>query len=217
MRSEPKGSRSLKQIRVAVVEDDEDIRKAVAFLLDDTKGFTCAGEFADAESALAMLPTVRADVVLMDIALPGLNGVEAVSRLRTLGYEGEIIMVTVHKDDDLVFRSLCAGASGYLLKDTRPSRLLEAIRDVVEGGAPMSSHIARKIVRSFHRSTTSPLTERETDVLSKLCEGHSYKMIADVLCISEETVHHHIKNIYRKLHVHSKSEAVLKAVQEKLL
>ncbi len=210
-------SHNARDIRVAVVEDDEDIRTAVAFLLDDTSGFVCAGAFPDAESALETLPSANADVVLMDIALPGMSGVDAVSRLRAQGYEGEIIMVTVHKDSELVFKSLCAGASGYLLKETRPARLLDAIRDAVEGGAPMSGHIARKIVQSFHRSTASPLTGRETEVLSKLCNGHSYKMVADSLCISEQTVHHHIKNIYRKLHVHSKSEAVVKAIQDKLV
>jgi DNA-binding NarL/FixJ family response regulator len=125
-------------------------------------------------------------------------------------------MLTVHKDDDLVFQSLCAGATGYLLKTVAPTRILEAIREVRTGGAPMSSSIARKIVDSFRR-TTSPLTDRESGVLALLCKGYSYKMIADALFISEQTVHFHIRNIYQKLHVHSKSEAVAKAIRQRLV
>ena len=204
-------------IRVAIVEDDPEIRKALSLLIADSPGFRLGPTYGDAESAIKGLREERPDVVLMDIQLPGLSGIDAVIQLRATGFEADIIMLTVHKDDEKVFRSLCAGANGYLLKTTRPDQLIEAIREAASGGAPMSSSIARMIVGSFRRSTTSPLTERETDVLTRLCKGDSYKMIADTLFLAEETVHHHIKSIYRKLEVHSKSEAVAMALQKRLV
>jgi len=203
-------------IAVAIVEDDEEIRESLALLIDDAPGFCCLNTYGDCETAIAGIQREKPDVILMDIQLPGMSGIEGVERIKKTTAV-DIIMLTVHKDDELVFRSLCAGASGYLVKNTKPGKILEAIRDVYAGGAPMSSNIARMIVNSFHRTTKSPLTPRETEVLAQLCKGRSYKMIADTLFVSEQTVHFHIKNIYQKLQVHSKSEAVIVALRERLV
>ncbi len=203
-------------IAVAIVEDDEDIRESLGLLIDDAPGFYCLNMYGDCETAIAGIQREKPDVILMDIQLPGMSGIEGVERIKKTAAV-DIIMLTVHKDDELVFRALCAGASGYLVKNTKPERILEAIRDVYEGGAPMSSNIARMIVNSFRRTTQSPLTPRETAVLAQLCKGQSYKMIADTLFVSEQTVHFHIKNIYQKLQVHSKSEAVAVALRERLV
>lgn len=203
-------------IAVSVVEDDDEVREALCALISESAGFVLLESYADCESVLKTIADDPPDVLLMDIELPGMNGIEGAERIKKLAPSIDIIMLTVHKDDELVFRALCAGATGYLLKTTTPAKILDAVREVRTGGAPMSSAIARKIVDSFHR-TSSPLTDRETDVLSVLCKGHSYKMIGDILFISEQTVHFHIKNIYHKLQVHSKSEAVAKALKERLV
>ena len=146
-----------------------------------------------------------------------MSGIEAVERVKEKHPDLDVIMLTIHKDDELVFRSLAAGASGYLLKDSQPEGIMEAIREVRNGGAPMSTNIARRIVESFRKAPASPLTQRETEVLSHLCEGSSYRAIARALFVSEPTVHFHIKNIYRKLQVHSKSAAVAKAIRDRLV
>ncbi|MDH4070878.1 MAG: response regulator transcription factor [Ignavibacteria bacterium] len=203
-------------IAVSIIEDDEEVREALGLLIDGSPGFVVLESYGDCESALKQIGKDPPDVLLMDIELPGMSGIEGAERIKKIAPSTDIIMLTVHKDNDLVFQSLCAGATGYLLKTTTPARILEAVRDVRTGGAPMSSAIARKIVESFRR-TSSPLTDRETDVLTLLCKGHSYKMIAGSLFISEQTVHFHIKNIYQKLQVHSKSEAVAKALKERLV
>ncbi|MFO7445668.1 MAG: response regulator transcription factor [Ignavibacteriaceae bacterium] len=204
-------------IYVSLVEDDDEIRDSLALLINSREGFKCISSFSNCEDALKKLPSDPPDVVLMDISLPGMTGIEGVKRLREKLPNVDVLMLTVHKDDDLVFQSLCAGAVGYLMKNTLPDRLLDSIKEVYEGGAPMSTNIARRIVTSFHPTTNPLLTQRETEVLSQLCKGQSYKMIADTLIISEETIHFHIKNIYKKLQVHSKSEAVAKAIKEKLV
>lgn len=204
-------------ISVAIVEDDDEIRETLSLLINGTEGFVCPESYVDCESAMNGVASSKVDVVLMDIQLPGMSGIEGVGRIKERSPRTDVIMLTIHKDDDLVFRSLCAGASGYLVKNTKPERILDAIKEVVEGGAPMSTSIARMIVNSFRKTTTTPLTARETEVLTYLCKGQSYKMIADALFVSEQTVHFHIKNIYLKLQVHSKSEAVAKAIREKLV
>lgn len=204
-------------IAVSIVEDDDEIRESLALLIEAAPGFCCLNTYRDCESAIAGVPHDLPEVVLMDIALPGMSGIEGVARLKEVAPDVDVIMLTIHKDNDLVFRSLCAGATGYLVKNTKPEKILEAIREVHDGGAPMSSNIARMIVSSFRRTTASPLTPRETEVLAQLCKGQSYKMIADTLFVSEQTVHFHIKNIYQKLQVHSKSEAVIVALRDKLV
>ncbi len=206
-----------KTISVALVEDDDEIRESLALLIDGTDGFACSEQYRDCESAIRAVAHSKPAVMLMDIQLPGMSGIEGVEKIKEKSPRTDIIMLTIHKDDELVFRSLCAGAAGYLVKNTKPERILEAIREVVEGGAPMSTSIARMIVNSFRRTPSPLLTSRETEVLTHLCKGKSYKAIAEGLFVSEQTVHFHIKNIYQKLQVHSKSEAVAKALRERLV
>jgi len=204
-------------INVSIVEDDNEIRESLALLINGTPGYACIHTFNDCESATKEIIEDPPDVVLMDIGLPGISGIEGVRKIKQKLPEIDILMLTVHNDSKKVFEALCAGACGYLIKDTPPARLLEAISEVHNGGAPMSTQIARMVVNSFKTNPHSDLTRRETEVLSQLCKGKSYKMIADALFISEETVRRHIKNIYRKLEVSSKSEAVAKALKERIV
>jgi DNA-binding NarL/FixJ family response regulator len=153
----------------------------------------------------------------MDIELPGMNGIEGIEKIKKLRPRTNIIVVTVYDNDSLVFQALCAGAGGYLTKNMQPARLLEAIKDIQEGGAPMSTNIARMVVSSFQKNRNSPLTSRETEVLELLSKGKSYSTIADELFVDKETIRTHIKNIYWKLEVHSKAEAIEKALKNKLI
>ena len=204
-------------IHVVIVEDDPDINQTLALIIDGTPGFTCLHTFYDCESAIAEMKKLRPDVVLMDINLPGKTGIEGVKVLKQQVPELNILMLTVKLDDQSVFESLRAGASGYLLKHTPPSQLLQAIQEVQAGGAPMSMQVARKVLHSFHQTQESPLSERETEVLKRLCEGDNYKSIAEALFVSGHTVRTHIKNIYAKLHVHTRAEAVRKAYKDRLV
>lgn len=204
-------------ISVAIVEDDDEIRGLLEKIIDRSPGFSCRHVFHSCETALETLGNVLPDVVLMDIQLPGMNGIEGVKKLKELLPGTDFIMLTIRQEDELIFQSLCAGATGYLLKETPPVKLLEAIRDVHEGGSPMSPGIARKIALSFRPSQENPLSERETEVLSRLAEGENYSVISEKLFISGHTVRAHIKNIYRKLHVTSRAEAVLTAMRKKLI
>lgn len=204
-------------IYVSLVEDDDEIRSSIPQLINNSQGFKCISCFSNCESAIQEIPKNPPDVVLMDISLPGISGIEGVKILRDKAPGVDVIMLTVHKDDELVFESLCAGACGYLMKNTSPEKLMDSIREVYNGGAPMSTNIARRIVTSFRKTPAEELTSRETEVLVQLCKGQSYKAIAETLFISEETIHFHIKNIYRKLQVHSKSQAVAKAIKQNLV
>lgn len=202
-------------IRVALIEDKATLRTQYAELLNRTPGFTCCGTFSDAESALSGIAAAVPDVVLLDIQLPGMSGVECAGRLKSLLPAVNLVMLTAYDDSDLIFRALENGAGGYLLKRTPPAELLRAIEDVMQGGAPMSSHIARMVVQSFQRRGTSPspaenLTARENDVLRLVAKGMVNKEIADELGVSLETVRGHLKNIYTKLHVRSRTEAAMK-------
>jgi DNA-binding NarL/FixJ family response regulator len=204
-------------IRVSIVEDDDDIRETLALLIDDSDGFRCVSRYGDAEAALAGLADDAPHVILMDLQLPGMTGIEATPRVKAILPDTDVVMLTVHRDDDLVFQALTAGATGYLVKESDTAHILDALREVREGGAPMSSNIARMIVSSFQKAKASPLSPRETEVLAQLCRGQSYRLIAGTLHISEDTVHFHIKNIYKKLQVHSKSAAVAKALKDRLV
>lgn len=204
-------------INVSIVEDDNEIRESLAILINGSPGYACINTFTDCESATKEIVNDPPDVVLMDIGLPGMSGIEGVRKIKEKLPDVDILMLTVHNDSKKVFEALCAGACGYLIKDTPPAKLLEAIAEVYHGGAPMSSQIARMVIDSFKISSHDGLTPRETEVLTQLCKGKSYKMIADTLFISEETVRRHIKNIYKKLEVSSKSEAVAKALKERLV
>jgi DNA-binding NarL/FixJ family response regulator len=204
-------------ITVSIVEDDADIRKSLALLINGTPGLGCISTYGDCEAAIVGIEQDPPDVVLMDLGLPGMSGIEGIRIIKETLPDINLMVLTVHGESKLVFEALCAGACGYLLKDTPPAKLLEAIKETYDGGAPMSTQIARMVVGSFRTNPHASLTQRETEVLAQLCKGKSYKMIADTLFISEETVRRHIKNIYKKLQVGSKSEAVAKALKEKLV
>jgi DNA-binding NarL/FixJ family response regulator len=204
-----------KPIRIAVVEDDKTVRAVLEILLNGSPGFTCVAAYSNGEDAVAGLPEVNPDVVLMDINLPGINGIECIIRLKELGLPMLFIMLTVFEDSDAIFQSLSAGASGYLLKQTPPAKLLEAIQDVYQGGSPMSREIARKVIQSFQPAASgsvsgSILTNREEEILSCLVKGLLYKEIAGKLFIGVETVRTHIRHIYEKLQVRTRSEAIVK-------
>jgi DNA-binding NarL/FixJ family response regulator len=208
-------------ITVSLVEDDPGVRANLAKMIDDTPGFHCQAAYGDGPSALKSIPAHRPDVVLMDINLPGMLGTECVRRLKSVAPDLPVLMLTVYDDSEQIFQSLQAGATGYLLKRTPKDKLLEAIQEIISGGAPMSRQIARRVVQYFHQASQLPrvshpspevaaLTDREGQVLALLAKGHAYKEIADLLNISFETVRTYVRTIYDKLHVHSRTEATLK-------
>lgn len=200
-------------ITVAIVEDDIRIRRTLAMILDRASDCRCVGQYASGEDAIDALPSLAPRVIVMDINLPGINGVECVRRLVDQGVKSHILMLTVHRDTDTIFDALAAGAVGYLVKPVHAGDLLAAVRDVFGGGAPMTSSIARKVVQAFRtgsakRSPSDNLSPRECEILQMLAEGFLYKEIADKLESSYATVRTHIERIYEKLHVHSRAQAV---------
>lgn len=202
-------------MNVAIVEDNDQLRGTLVRVLDRTPDCKCTGHFATAEAALEALPALRPDVVLMDINLPGMNGVECVRQLKQVLPATQVVMLTAYEDTENIFNALAAGASGYLLKRTSMAELLAALREVQAGGSPMTTHIARKVVQSFQRTpaATQPadnLSQREQEVLDLLAQGLIYKEIAEKLGISYETVHTYIRRIYEKLQVRTRTEAVAK-------
>jgi len=202
-------------LSVAVVEDDARIRWSLSEIIDQEDDLECVGTFASAEEALVHLPKLKPLVVLMDVNLPGMTGIDCVRRLASKCPGLQVIMLTVREDSDIIFDSLAAGACGYLLKPPSAEELVAAIRDDFAGGAPMTTSIARKVVQSFNRTAPSAteaekLSPREVEVLDHLVKGLAYKEVAAELGISYSTVHRHIEGIYRKLHVHSRSHAVAK-------
>jgi len=202
-------------INVAIVEDNDKIRQGLSFLIDGSEGFKCNAAYPSAEDALNKLPVDEIDVVLMDIHLPGMSGIECVEKFKEIKPELQIMMLTVYEDDEWIFKSLVAGATGYILKRTPPSELLDAIKELHEGGSPMSDQIARKVVTAFQQmgksnNDTENLSERENEILSYLAKGYHDKEIADHFFLSVKTVRTHLRNIYKKLHVRSRTEAVLK-------
>ncbi|MCI4670434.1 MAG: response regulator transcription factor [Bacteroidia bacterium] len=205
-------------IRVAIVEDDEEILQLFSLLIENSPGFSCPYTFSNGKDAVENLRPGQVDVILMDIDLPGLSGISCTQLLREQAPNVNIVMLTVHEDDQALFDSLCAGATGYILKETPPSQILGHIQSAFEGGSPMSGSIARRVVKSFHAPRqNSPLSEREREVLGLLCKGQNYKMIAEALFVSPNTIKAHIKNIYRKLEVNTRAEAVSKAHKDRLL
>ncbi len=202
-------------ITVSIVEDNEQLRGTLCRLIDRSEEFRCLSQFGNAESALEALPKERPKVVLMDINLPGMNGVECVRKLKQAAPEILVVMLTAYEDTENIFNALAAGAAGYLLKRAPRTELLEAIREVNNGGSPMTTHIARKVVQSFQKTgaSTQPaenLSAREQEVLDCLSQGFLYKEIAEKLGISYETVHTYIRRIYEKLQVRTRTEAVAK-------
>ena len=206
-------------IKVAIVEDDDWIRENLAVQLNETEGYLCCGAYRTAEDALTHIAAQPPDVVLMDINLPKMNGIECVRQVKTLLPAAQILMLTVYEDSDRIFNSLLAGASGYLLKRIPRAELLQALADVYNGDSPMTGHIARKVVQYFNQrgrneKEIARLSPREHEVLDHLAQGVPYKEIADVLSLSIDTVRIHIKGIYSKLHVHSRGEAVAKYLRK---
>jgi DNA-binding NarL/FixJ family response regulator len=202
-------------ISVSIVDDEKDLRDSIATFVNGSAGFRCVSAYNNAEAALKGLTTDKPDVVLMDINMPGMTGIECVGRLKALAPGIQIVMLTVYEDTDKIFKALAAGASGYLLKRLTPARLLQAIREVHEGGSPMSASIARKVVASFQKGVGAGekekhahLSPREQMVLEHLAKGLTYKQIADQLGISIDTIRTYLRRIYEKLHVQSRTEAV---------
>jgi len=209
-------------IRVGIVEDQADVREGLAVLIGDSEGFECGGVWASMEEALDAIAGAAPDVVLADIGLPGMSGIEGTRRLRTLCPGMPVLVLTVYNDDDRIFAAMCAGACGYLLKNTPPAKILESLREVAGGGAVMSPYVARRVVDLFHRFRPPEdmqygLSPQEMRLLKLLGEGHHYKTAAAELRLSVHTVNFHLKAIYEKLQVHSKSEAVAKALREGLI
>jgi DNA-binding NarL/FixJ family response regulator len=200
-------------IKVSIIEDDAWIRENLSARIGQAQGFVCSGAYRTGEEAIVQVPAHAPDVILMDINLPKMNGIECVRQLKALIPSAQILMLTVYEDSDKIFNSLLAGASGYLLKRTPQAEILEAIADVHRGNSPMTGHIARKVVQYFNQrgstdTEVDKLSNREREVLEYLARGSSYKEIAGALTVSIDTVRAHIKGIYGKLHVHSRGEAV---------
>lgn len=206
-------------INVIIVEDNKIINQSLTSLINRAEGFHCIGSYLDCESMLKEIMSVEPDVLLMDIKLPGMNGIEGVRRVKALRPELNILMLTIHEENESIFDALCAGACGYLVKKTHPDRLLEAIEEAHGGGAPMSSHIARKVTTFFQKSNklaadNTLLTDREQEILKELASGKTYYAMSMTLNISKDTVRFHMKRIYKKLHVHSQAEAVFAAIKK---
>src|SRR6266478_5105010 len=209
-------------IKVLIIEDMREVREGLAALINGTRGFRCSDSYYSMEAALARRSDQSPDVILTDIGLPGMSGIDGIEFLRQRFPETPILALTVYDNDDNVFNALCAGASGYLLKNTAPARLLESLREAVDGGAPMSPEVALRVVKLF-RAVRPPhrvdhqLTRQETEIIKLLVEGHSYKTAAAELEISINTVSFHLRNVYSKLQVHSNTEAVSKALRDKIV
>jgi DNA-binding NarL/FixJ family response regulator len=214
----------MNDLKVVLLEDDNSFRESLKIIINGTDGYACVGAFADCRSMLKDIKNLNAAVLLIDIALPGMSGIEGIKKVKAIYPDLAILVLTVYEENDLVFDAICAGACGYLVKGTPPSRLLEVIKEACEGGAPMSSNITRKVIDFFqkrkpaqNKKSAYDLTSREQQILIGLVEGNNFKAIADSLFISKETVRFHFRNIYKKLHVHSQSETVAKAIKESLI
>ena len=213
----------MKKIRVAIFEDNRNLRESLFNLLETSDQFTCVGAFANCERVVENIEETQPDVILMDIEMPGLSGIEAIKVLKENFPDIKVLMETIFEDNNKIFDSICNGAEGYILKNTPPALILSAIKEIYEGGAPMTPSVASKVLKMFKKNSTSTLkeeldlTEREKEILKSLVEGMSYKMIAATYFISIDTVSGHIKNIYKKLQVHSKSEAVAKAIRGRIV
>jgi len=211
------------EIKVAIFEDNNNMREGLFQLINGSQGFTCTGAFPNCDDLVNRIKSACPDVIVMDIEMPGISGIEGVKLVKENFPEIKILMETIFEDDAKIFDSICAGAEGYILKNTPPVEILSAIREIYEGGSPMTPAIANRVLkmvkreRTFESKNVFNLTDREREILSCLVEGMSYKLIADECTISIDTVNVHIKNIYKKLHVHSKSEAVAKAIKGRIV
>jgi DNA-binding NarL/FixJ family response regulator len=206
-------------VSIVLFEDNDRLRESLAYLLNSDPNYTVIGDYNNCNQAAEIIEELAPDVVLMDIDMPGKTGISGVAMVKQSRPDTAVIMYTVFEDDERLFQCLCAGANGYLLKKTPPARLFDAIQEVLNGGAPMSPNIARKVLNSFQQKTDNlyNLTDRETDVLQLLVKGNSIKVIADALNMAFDTVRSHLKKIYLKLHVNCGKEAIAKALNEKLI
>lgn len=209
-------------IRVMIIEDQREVREGLAILINGTPGFRCTGNFRTMEDALRLLSGGLPDVILTDIGLPGMSGTEGIRILKERFPDIPIVALTIYDHEGEIFDALCAGANGYLLKNTPPARLLDCLKEVLQGGAPMSPEVARRVVKLFREfrppdRASHNLTQQETELLKLLIEGHNYKTAAVELAVSINTVKFHLKNVYEKLQVHSKSEAVAKALRDRII
>ena len=207
-------------IRVAVLDDDKEIRELLCILLNKSEGIKCAGAYKTCDEALQLIETDLPDILLLDIEMPGKDGIKSLKEIKAAYPSVEVMMLTVYSDSEKIFQSLRAGAAGYLLKKSPSDKLLNAIREAYEGGVPFSGEVARKVLQYFQtpvQNQSSKLSERELEVLKTLIEGHSTKAISEKLFISTHTIRFHLHNIYVKLHVNSRTEAVAKALRSKLL
>jgi DNA-binding NarL/FixJ family response regulator len=213
----------MSNIKVVIFEDNTNLRRGLTTLINGSDGFECTGAFGNCDKLIKNISDTKPDVILMDIEMPGMNGIEAVKILKPQFPGIKILMETIFEDDEKVFHSICSGAEGYILKNTPPSQILEAIKEIHEGGAPMTPSIASKVLAmfksgtSFSKDESHNLTDRELEVLKFLVDGMSYKLIAEKCFVSIDTVSSHVKNIYKKLQVHSKAEAVAKAIKGKIV
>ncbi len=213
----------MNDIRVAIFEDNKHLRESLYYLVNGTPGFICTGAYPDCNDVLHHISKDLPNVVLMDIEMPGLNGIQGVKLIKSKFPEVQVLMQTIFHDETNIFNAICAGASGYILKSTTPAEMIEAIKDVHNGGSPMTGSIARKVLDLFQKniqptaSVDYQLTPKEKEMLAYMVQGKSFKMIAEAAGISYETVRTHMKNIYAKLHVNSNTEAVSKVLKEKLL
>jgi DNA-binding NarL/FixJ family response regulator len=210
------------RLRVVIIEDQREVREGLAALIDGARSLACVAAYRTMEDALERIGTTAPHVILVDLGLPGMSGIDGIRLLRQRCGDTPILALTIYDDDTRVFEALCAGASGYLLKNTPPARLLESLTEAVNGGAPMSPEVARHVVRLFREirppdRATYHLTAQETELLKLLVEGHHYKTAAEAMGVSVNTVSFHLKNIYAKLQVHSKSEAVAKALRARIV
>lgn len=208
-------------VRVAIIEDQPRIRDGLRMLIDGTAGYCCSGAYASMEEALPRIGSELPEVVLVDIGLPGMSGIDGIRRLKELWPDLALVVLTIYSDDKRIFDALCAGARGYLLKNTPPARLLESVREIMNGGAPMSPEVARRVVDLFQQIHPSvpdhDLTPHEMRLLKLLVEGHNYQTAAAELKVSVNTIRFHMRSVYSKLQVHSKAEAVSKALRARII
>jgi DNA-binding NarL/FixJ family response regulator len=203
----------MSKIKVAIVEDELEIREGIELVLNESSNFFCVGAYSSAENLLKNISVINPEIVLMDIGLPGMSGIECLEQIKTLNIPASVVMLTIFEDDERIFNSILSGADGYLLKKTTPIKLVESLYDLHNGGSAMNPQIARRVLEMFRAKSNKEfddLSEREMDVLNQLIKGFTYKQVSEKLFISPETVRGHLKNIYKKLQVHSKTEALTK-------
>ncbi|GAB3340395.1 response regulator transcription factor [Marivirga atlantica] len=203
--------------KVIIIEDQEDLRDSFELIINGSSSFFVSKTYPDGESAIKEITKSKPDIAMVDLELPGINGIEAISQIKEKSPKTECVIVTVYEDSELVFKGLKAGASGYIIKNANYLEIISALEEITKGGAPMSSQIARMVIQNFHVNPNSPLSSRETEVLKLIAEGKSYTQISEELFISKETARSHIKNIYVKLNVNSKSEAIDRARKDHLI